>query len=87
MFPKFKIQVKGKGEDGIMWENIYKDGELIEENDNPIDDFDECDYEGLPDIGRTESDEEEQEEKDDDGYDEEKKVKIDENEKKIKSMQ
>ena len=85
MFPKFKIQVKGKGEDGKMWEHIYKDGELIEENNNPIDDFDECYSDSVPDVRCTETDEEEQEEKDDDDNDQ-KKVKNDENEEKIKSM-
>ena len=76
MFPKFKSQVKGKGEDGIMWERIYKDGELIEKNDNPIDDFYEC--EGNPDISYEEiEDEEEKEEKEEEEKEEEEKDVLD----------
>ena len=34
-FPEYEIQLKGKGEEGEVWEVIFKDGEY-NINDNPI---------------------------------------------------
>ena len=34
-FPDFEIQVKGKGEEGEIWERIFKDGFSYFNDDNP----------------------------------------------------